>query len=123
MAYIVSPWLVYLIGILDSLKEASSVAAVVLGVVVPLIAVMKCIEDIEEIKVWHIVSGTVLFFIALIFTIAIPSRETVIQMVLAKNLTYTNAGIIVTEGRNIKDQLKQDVIDIILAVEEKKPSK
>jgi hypothetical protein len=63
---------------------------------------------------FSVVLTTVFFFLS----IFIPSRNTMIQMFIAKNITYDRVEKIAEESMDIKESIKQDVIDIIQAVKE-----
>jgi hypothetical protein len=117
MDYIVSPWLIYLCGV----SEGFQCLLVVLGILGLTLGIPACMGfpgTIEYRKKFLFIPITALVLVFL--AILVPSKETMLQMLVAKNLTYTNADKIVKEGKVLKDELKQDVIDIILAVNKEK---
>lgn len=53
-----------------------------------------------------------------IIAIFIPSQETCYKMMVAKMTTTDNIEKILKEGKNVKDELKKDLIDVIKSVKE-----
>ena len=126
MDYIVSPWLVYLMAVCQSVCVADTIIFVLSCIGLVGVGLMWLNDTMEyndrEKRNNRTIKGMWIFvpiaLFSLIIGIFLPDKQTIIQMLVAKNLTYTNAGKIVTEGKNIKDELKKDVIDIILAVKQ-----
>jgi hypothetical protein len=58
----------------------------------------------------------VFLFLAISF---IPSKDTLIQMAVAKNLTYDRVGKVISSGKALKDEVKNDIIDILKAAGKK----
>ncbi len=128
MEPIISPWLVYVIGITGGLKTSLTVAAI-LCLVTSLISLLIHAEMEDEYgnkeaplcdgpPKWRFIRKIVATSIALVLIHSfMPSRETVIGMVVANHVTVDNikqAGDVVSEARQT---MKQDVLDVILAID------
>jgi hypothetical protein len=128
MEPIISPWLIYLLGIIgDSniawdfgffiLISLSIVSYLVLHIV-PANEISNNIEFVQKIqKISR--NGTIISIILFIIANLIPSKTTIIQMIVAKNITPNNLSLVIKEGKALKENIKKDVLDIIMAIGEK----
>lgn len=129
MEPIISPWFFYLLGVVESMNVILAIflVAAITGLVISIIGytVTKyCTDDDweEYVPVWKkwlrlSLICTIAFSIPCTF---IPSKNTLIWMVVAKNVTYQNAEKAIEAGDNIRDVLKKDMIDIIQALQKEK---
>ena len=127
MDYIINPWLIYWMEVAQSVVVANTIVFIISLISIILVCIKFALDEIDlgrtEAKQIRQGSLKILYpicFISLILGIFLPDKTTIIQMFVAKNLTYTNANKLVDRGKILKDELKKDVIDIILAVKEKK---
>ena len=91
MEPIISPWIFYLIEVLDTLKEVGWVCCIMggIGFVVFFIIATKLNVDVEtmrKIARWPIIS----IIVGIILTIFIPSEETMIKMFVTSFITPGN---------------------------------
>ena len=121
MEPIVSPWFVYLLGVVDGIGFVAAALAFTgllasIGLTVAVVG-MRCEEDEEVAKIEPLRKGvivlTVFFSLLAIF---VPSRNTLIAMYVAKNITPDNVATAVETGKAVKDELKRDVLDLIEAL-------
>ena len=136
MESIISPWFIYLLSLIDLFKEFFEFFAVVLGVAITIYLIGKVViatangDDSNEMEEWGNVWKKVkvnlvivIFWIFLILTLFLPSRNTFIAMYIADKVTYTKVEKVVKITEDIKSQLKRDVMDIIGAIKEKDDKK
>lgn len=130
MEPVISPWVIYWIGIACGECVGWILIAVfgMIGIVFYHIA--KCIDgDCDSfIKFQKKAKGLIrTVHIAVIFSILwlvfIPSRETIIAMVVAKNVTYDRVVIALDAGKNFREIFKQDLIDVLTAINESEENK
>ena len=115
MDYIIDPMWFYWLQIVDSIQELFCVAAIISGVF-GLIAVVFYIASVvdgctyeEDSRKWLkglIKPLAVCFIIAITVAVFIPSKQTLIEMEIAKHATYSNV-------ESIKEQIT-DAADYIL---------
>jgi hypothetical protein len=127
MEPIISPWFVYLVGILGgfgSLLLVASVISVVAAVIFVMINVI-CADDrngapdivkdnVKKLVIWAVTISMV--------TVLVPDRKTVIAMAVANEITtdrLVGAGEFVVD---IKDGIKRDIIEIISEFDEDVPA-
>ena len=125
MEPIISPWLIYALAIVDGVNISCGILGVFSGVLLLFIVafyIMVYVDDDTDMmaKMKPIVKYVVLFFI---FTSGIalfcPNQKTVIAMLVADQITYDRAEAVVDGAKDFKNTLKQDVLDIVLAITEK----
>lgn len=126
MEPVINPMFFYWLSILDSLIGLLLVFALfsgtayVLGVVGFL--VNKADENDEIAKfLMRLKTKTIaaLFLVFIILSIFTPSKETLIEMEVARNITYDRIDKVVEIGNDLKNTLKSDIIDIIRAIDKK----
>jgi len=137
MESIISPWFFYFLELAETIKNVSFVFAVLSGMFL-LVAVIAIIvvnlasefdKDDEErlIPMWKkMLRRSITPFIIFTFlAIFVPTKNTLIWMVVAKNVTYDNVETAIKAGKDVKNELKMDIIDIIneLQGEEKEATK
>ena len=91
MEPIISPWIFYLIEVLDTLKEVGWVCCIMggIGFIVLFVIATKLNVDVEtmrKIARWPIIS----IIVGIILTIFIPSEETMIKMLVASFIAPDN---------------------------------
>ena len=139
MEPIVSPWIFYALQILDTVNQLSVAMSVLFGssfFVVTIVvsffyldpSLMYAQKESEN-EITKKQRGFLVNFLkklswcfataVIVFTF-IPTKETAIQMLVAKNTTTNNIESVVNSGKNIKDEIKKDIIDIVLKIKEEK---
>jgi len=127
MEQIISPWFFYWINVVESLGCALCVFALLFAGSLVFSTIgffVNCDEtcgDEDQKKVFKKAIKILIapFIICLFCSIFIPSKTTLIQMVVADKLTYKNVEKVLDGGKNIKNEPKQDVMDILNAIGEK----
>jgi len=130
MEPIVSPWFIYLIMVIGSIKTLLIVGAGVLGGAAFVLFIVGIIEidsayDEDEKKKARIIRDKskkfiLPFLIVLVLAILTPSRNTVIAMYVTKFVTTDNITKAIEGGGNFKDVVKKDIIEIIEAMKGEK---
>ena len=108
MDYIINPMWFYWLSVVNNLKVAATIFTIVTGIIVGVVLMIFFLDDINIFKD-HMILGVsvVLIFIAsAIALIFIPSKQTLIEMEIAKHATYSNV-------ESVKEQIK-DAADYIL---------
>lgn len=123
MEPIISPWIFYFIGVADSICAFfifTGSAVIVLSIISVIVAFDCFMEDELKIKLRLFfkigLAGIFLVFISLL----IPSKEICYKMLIAKYATKNNVSRIISSGKDVKETIKNDVIDIIKSFNEKK---
>ena len=128
MTQIISPWVVYLISIATGAKTVCGVLGALGGI--GLGAAMFCWfmsygseykDDINACKAArHAMRILILPVLVLaVAAIAIPDKRTCIAMIIAQEMTYERVDRLVEAGGDVRQAVKQDIIEIIQAVTEK----
>lgn len=128
---IVSPFFIYLLGVVDAICETAEAIAVIglLASIVAIAGYLICRDSDEYedyIPNWkRAVKITVpILVISSIIFIFTPTRKTLIGMVVAKHVTTNNIESLIDASKDVKDELKADIIEIIESISgEKKDSK
>lgn len=130
MEPIVNPWYFYLMGLSGSISFIACLGAVFSGILffIGLCIKVASICDRSMEDDWKKLSKTyravkILLVVLLFIAIAVPSKETLVQMVVAQQVTPKNVEKAISAGKNLKDELKKDVIDIIQAVSKEEKEK
>ena len=122
---IISPWFFYFLGIIDGIKATAITVSLITGLflLVSVIGVMviKMAHEFDEddekklVPIWKkVLRGSLIPFV--IFTLLamfVPTKNTLIWMVVAKNVTYQNVEKAIEAGADFKNELKKDMIEII----------
>ncbi len=123
MEPIISPWIIYLLSFVSKLQGVLFVLATMcgLGVVIHIITVVwKAALETGD-RDYKMVSRmaaklklfSIFFVIIVVSLVIIPSKNTLIGMMIAKNVTSVNIEKALETGKNFKDEIKKDVIEII----------
>jgi len=122
MEPIINPWVIYILGVVDSLHTFIDIAMITMVIVAVVMFFMMFIDEFETIgKHWqktlkYVIRYIILFLTFVILMIFIPTKNTIIGMIVANNITHNNIDSAVKTGKKIKDEVKKDVIDIIQAI-------
>ena len=127
MEQIISPWFFYWINVVDGLGVFFAIATFIFGVTSIISVLFYGCEKtmgiyaeknlLKKFKKIALMMGP-FFIICFFISIFIPSKTTLIQMIVADKLTYNNVEKVLDSGKNIKNELKQDVMDILNAIGE-----
>ena len=107
MEPIISPWVVYLISLADSI----AITVVVIGLAFWCYVLVYAIAE-EKLAKKPFIVGLILFS----FAAFIPSSKTVTAMIAAQYITRDNVTEAIKAGKALKDEVKSDVIDLINAI-------
>lgn len=113
MEPIISPWVFYFMGVAEAVQflfGAFGIIALILMLIVDLSFLASEGEVFK--KTLSIVMYPVLLIMITIAAL-IPSKETMMQMLVASQVTPNNVSAVVDLGKKLKDETKEDVIDII----------
>lgn len=125
MESIVSPWFIYLVGLVDGLIAFMAVpiilSAIALIVYFIGLLVNTCDNSLDP-ENWETAWGKkwllalVIFSISVFIAVFTPSKNTIIAMYVADKVTYNSIQEAVSTGKDIKETIKKDIIDIIQSV-------
>jgi len=129
---IVSPFFIYFLTLINNLIGVCIFLLVVSSIALFVYIVGYAVnkgqgENYEgELKEW--VAGwkfalkplLICWIIATTVVVFCPGKKTLIAMYITKHLTYDTVEKAMTVGKNTKDELKKDVIDIIEALNNRK---
>lgn len=120
----VSPWIVYLLSVVDGIRCASIAVLSIVGVILAVIALGIFIEeDISERKLktfkWMLFS---IFISALLF-VFVPSSQTIIKMVIAKHITPAAVDKVGDNVDKTIDKIIEKVINYQVKIEKAKENK
>jgi hypothetical protein len=125
MEPIISPWFIYFLSIADGLLLVFFVGAAIFGVVAVVTTILAVNwrieydeEDEDYLKAKATLKWSLKFLIPLVvLSILMPSKNTIIGIYVAKNITHDSAEKILDAGKSIKEELKSDVMDLINALQ------
>ena len=114
MEPILSPWVFYWMGTVNNLGTAFGVIG---GIGIGGLLIAKLISFVEydtnQLKTkWFKVCGIIAISL-IVLAIIIPTKTTIVEMVAAKQITYDRVDKVIDVSTDIKNTLKQDVMDII----------
>lgn len=136
MEPIISPWFIYFLGVVDALLIIAQVIAFMFGLATVGFGIASYAARVDNsdmfygdkeerasktkqlIKAYHLIAGFFIFSLCVI--IFVPSSDTMIKMYVANHLTMNNVNKAIDAGKNVKDILKQDMIDIIREINKQK---
>ena len=130
MKTIISPWLIYLIDLVDKFQVIINIALVVLGFTIICLGIawllfsmeydkddsiiVTCKKYLKKSIIWVVVSG-------LLFAV-VPSKDTMYVMLTLNNVTTDNIQAIGKTGKDVVDYIT-DQIDKILNKDDEKENK
>jgi hypothetical protein len=124
---IIHPIWIYLMGTVDGILIATGVLsffgiAGTIGCRILLSAADLDVEETLRVRSLYRFALCITIPVVLITTFT-PTKETIIQMVVAQNVTYERLDKLSVKGVEVKDALKKDILDIIGAVRDKEGKK
>ena len=114
MTPIINPWLLYLIGFVENISILFLIFTVIFSVLTVVLITNVVIEGGKI--VFPIVTGTLLVVVSVVL-LFVPSSDTVLKMIIAQNITEERVDNILENSGNVKNELKQDIIDILNAID------
>lgn len=130
MKPIISPWLIYLIDLVDKFQVIINIALVVLGFTIICLGIawllfsmeydkddsiiVTCKKYLKKSIIWVVVSG-------LLFAV-VPSKDTMYVMLTLDNVTTDNIQAICKTGKDVVDYIT-DQIDKIVNKDDEKENK
>lgn len=114
--YIVSPISIYLLGLVDSLNPVLLISSLALILIAPFIWIIAEF-DVDEDMSGHnkqkckkfAKNCVITSVILMIFYIILPNKETIIQMLVAKNITVDRVQI----ASEVVEKVYNDIIKVI----------
>jgi hypothetical protein len=107
---IISPWMIYAIDTIDSLKEFFKLVTI-LSTFVLAIMVLISLDDYDGTQKYGKRMKQLAMFILMCFTVmcVVPSSTTLTKMVIAKNVTYER----VDTAKDVVEQIYNDILDVV----------
>lgn len=128
MEPVISPMFFYFLSIADAFKMSLVALIIIFSISLFIISIYFVVEsatgyDTEKTKEQYKrlpKKTTILGYLFIILlAILIPSKNTLIEMEVARNITYDRIDKVISVGKDIKNDLKVDIIDIIKAINKK----
>lgn len=120
----VSPWIVYLLSVVDGIRCASIAVLSIVGVILAVIALGLFIEDdISERKLKIIKWMLFPTFISALLFVFVPSSQTIIKMVIAKHVTPAAVDKVVDNVDKAIDKIIEKVINYQVKIEKARENK
>ena len=136
MEPIISPWFIYGLSVVGALRGIGLAISVISGIILTITWVgwlwsISELDDYREkennqkITYWQKYvdvyknlrnKTTPLFIIAVFLAMCVPSRNTLIGMVVTNHITYDRLNSMVDAGKSVKDEVKNDIIELIEAL-------
>ena len=122
MEPIISPWIIYFLGVVDNFNIALAIIWIGCGISIGGLFLFATFEEEIELASKKSKKFFIIGIICVIISIFFPSQKTVIGMIVAKNITPINVEKALKSGKEFKNELKKDIIEIIQSAtkEEKK---
>ena len=123
MEPIVSPWFIYFLGIIDGIKEGFVGMAIIAGVALIMIGFAWLVfdndfEDETYVKMKKWAKRLIIYLcIFLLLGVVTPSKNTVIAMYVADNITPNNVEKALDVGKDFKEEIKKDIFELIEAIQ------
>lgn len=121
MEPIISPWFFYLIDVLPDIGGLLVLIAILLLFLFFVLCVINTDEG-DNFPVQYAKKKLPSFIVAWVaipvIISLIPSKETMIQMAVASQVTPDNIETVMEIGKSLKDEVKGDVIDVIEKLKE-----
>lgn len=132
MEPIISPWLIYLISRCDTVISFLCGALVTIGAVAGVVLIFTgglsatSIDDDDKqplrAALPYIKKSAVVFLILSVLYLIVPSKNTLICMIVADNITEDRVSFVADEAGetvdSVRETIKEDIIDIIRATKE-----
>jgi hypothetical protein len=119
MESIVNPWIIYLLWKIDTLRDIIRIPCIVALIIFIVFIFIDAIEndgDCFKENSKNIKKGIFTWLFLVSFVVLLPSKNTIIAMYVANEITYNRAEKAVDITKDLKNTLKKDIIDIIQEV-------
>ena len=121
MEPIISPWFIYALGVIDTVGAAAGIFTGVLGIIslgwIGMTAGIRSDGNItreQAIRSYKYSSiAVIMFILTLAVSILTPTSKTLMAMYAASVATPDNFSAVVGAGKSFKDEVKQDIIDLM----------
>jgi heme/copper-type cytochrome/quinol oxidase subunit 2 len=121
---IINPWFFYWLATLDKLGIMFTILAIVSLLITSASTFVGLMEGFfyksadknYKRNRKYIIILWLISIILLLISIFIPSEKVLYQMFIAKNITYERIDKTIAISKNIKDEIKKDILDIIKEV-------
>lgn len=125
MEPIVSPWFIYFLGIAETIRGffIGFTAAAWIAFVICIIGWVVCKHDsggyADNFKIWKkwLPKTIILTLFFSVITMCFPSKNTMITMYVADNITPNNVEKALEVGADFKNEIKKDIIELIEAIQ------
>jgi len=117
---IISPLFVYLLQIIPLVRYYILIPSAISGVIALISLLYNWFEDYYDgsstFSIDKIVKAFIISMMLVLLSITIPTRDTMIQMYITKQITPNMLHKVRNTTVDVKDELKRDVLDIINAI-------
>lgn len=120
----VSPWIVYLLSVVDGIRCASVAVLLIVGVISFVAAIGLFVdEDISESKLKTFKWMAFPVFISALLLVFVPPSQTVIKMVIAKHVTPAAVDKVGDNVDKAIDKIIEKVINYQVKIEKARENK
>ena len=116
MQPIVNPWFFYLLYVADALNEVMFLVCLLAATVACASILYYLFEDSSEYKYKSLsIKSIIVFILSFLFFILLPPKRTLIEMYVAKNVTYERVEKLKDTASNLHKAIIEDIIKLIEA--------
>jgi hypothetical protein len=126
---IISPWLIYFIGISEQITNTCSAiaitTAVLVGCTIVVFSMLALLSDgdlnmFKKIKTWHFVSLLTVVFGCTAVSTLIPEPKYIVAIAISNEVTPQSLQTTSEAVINFKNEFKNDIIDILESIDDAK---
>ena len=128
MEPIVNPVFIYLLGVVDTVNFllaivfiAALIGIAIFGIMWTVVTVEGDEDEEDEAHRWGKLAkkATIVALICGLIGIVVPSKNTLIGMYVAENITMDNIEKAIKTGNSVREVIKQDVFELIEKLKDK----
>ena len=121
MEPIVNPWFIYWLGVIEGLKTLNIVILALVNIGLFFVIIFYIFDELtpddwKTFKLWLRLSIGILILTILV-AVFVPSRNTLIAMYIADNITSDNVEKALKVGKDFKEEIKKDIFELIEAIQ------
>lgn len=116
---IINPWIIYWISVIDNFSVSIITISIICGIcgfITLWIYIVGLEEDILKYKK-YIISWLIFMLMCMLLITVIPNKDTMYSMLIVKQATPANIAKAKELGKDFKDMIKQDIIDVIKQID------
>lgn len=116
MKPIINPWLIYLAGICDPIKNlfgSVAFALCIISIFLLIFILSECLSEDDECKYLRYIKKTITTFIlCTVLAIAIPSQKTIYTIAITNQITIDNIKLVGGTAKDVIEYLTDQIVEI-----------